>query len=161
MSEDRAEGVRCAQCGERGGHLCAGTHKSSDHAHHAPPQNLWLAPAKTLDRQQDSLASFGFVARTTDLVPTALLLFKVPTSSSTPSSRFMKSSRLVFVMVRSTRRQLKFLRTRLGRIIRDIRRKIDGHTVLEARFYVSIAEMVNGVRSRLVASKASARYSPA
>ncbi|MEY9470874.1 hypothetical protein ABH992_003273 [Bradyrhizobium yuanmingense] len=73
----------------------------------------------------------------------------------------MKSSRLVFVMVRSTRRQLKFLRTRLGRIIRDIRHKIDGHTVLEARFYVSIAEMVNGVRSRLVASKASARYSPA
>jgi len=32
------------------------------------------------------------------------------------------------------RRQLKFLRTRLGRIIRDIRRKIDGDTVLEARF---------------------------
>ena len=32
------------------------------------------------------------------------------------------------------RRQLKFLRTRLGRIIRDIRRKIDGDVVLEARF---------------------------
>src|SRR6201987_2645023 len=32
------------------------------------------------------------------------------------------------------RRQLKFLRTRLGRIIRDIRRKIDGHTALEDRF---------------------------
>jgi hypothetical protein len=32
------------------------------------------------------------------------------------------------------RRQLKFLRTRLGRIIRDIRPKIDGDTVLEARF---------------------------
>ncbi|MEY9233857.1 hypothetical protein ABIF68_002306 [Bradyrhizobium japonicum] len=30
-------------------------------------------------------------------------------------------------------RLLKFLRTRLGRIIRDIRRKIDGDTVLEAR----------------------------
>ncbi len=30
--------------------------------------------------------------------------------------------------------QLKFLRTRLGRIIRDIRRKIDGDAVLEARF---------------------------
>jgi IS5 family transposase len=32
------------------------------------------------------------------------------------------------------RRQLKFLRTRLGRIIRDIRRKIEGNTVLEDRF---------------------------
>ena len=32
------------------------------------------------------------------------------------------------------RRQLKFLRTRLGRIIRDIRRKIDGDVALEARF---------------------------
>jgi IS5 family transposase len=32
------------------------------------------------------------------------------------------------------RRALKFLRTRLGRVIRDIRRKIDGDAVLEARF---------------------------
>jgi IS5 family transposase len=32
------------------------------------------------------------------------------------------------------RRQLKFLRTRLGRIIRDIRRKIEGSTALEDRF---------------------------
>src|ERR1700682_5409146 len=32
------------------------------------------------------------------------------------------------------RRQLKFLRTRLGRIIRDIRRKIEGNTALEDRF---------------------------
>jgi transposase, IS5 family len=32
------------------------------------------------------------------------------------------------------RRELKFLRTRLGRIIRDIRRKIEGKTVLEDRF---------------------------
>jgi IS5 family transposase len=32
------------------------------------------------------------------------------------------------------RRQLKFLRTRLGRLIRDINRKIDGRPELEARF---------------------------
>jgi IS5 family transposase len=32
------------------------------------------------------------------------------------------------------RRELKFLRTRLRRIIRDLRRKIDGNTVLEDRF---------------------------
>jgi len=32
------------------------------------------------------------------------------------------------------RRELKFLRTRLGRIIRDIRRKIDGNDALEERF---------------------------
>jgi IS5 family transposase len=32
------------------------------------------------------------------------------------------------------RRELKFLRTRLGRVIRDIRRKIDGNAGLQARF---------------------------
>jgi len=32
------------------------------------------------------------------------------------------------------RRELKFLRTRLGRIIRDISRKIEGNTALEDRF---------------------------
>jgi transposase, IS5 family len=32
------------------------------------------------------------------------------------------------------RRELKFLRTRLGRIIRDIRRKIAGNPALEDRF---------------------------
>jgi IS5 family transposase len=32
------------------------------------------------------------------------------------------------------RRELKFLRTRLGRIIRDVRRKIEGDTALEERF---------------------------
>ena len=32
------------------------------------------------------------------------------------------------------RRALKFLRTRLGRVIRDINRKIDGNAALEARF---------------------------
>jgi IS5 family transposase len=32
------------------------------------------------------------------------------------------------------RRELKFLRTRLGRIIRDIRRKIEGNTALEDCF---------------------------
>jgi len=32
------------------------------------------------------------------------------------------------------RRMLKFLRTRLGRVIRDINRKIDGNTALEERF---------------------------
>jgi len=34
----------------------------------------------------------------------------------------------------SNARELKFLRTRLGRIIRDIRRKIEGNTALEDRF---------------------------
>jgi IS5 family transposase len=35
---------------------------------------------------------------------------------------------------RHARRELKFLRTRLGRVIRDIRRKIEGDTRLEDRF---------------------------
>src|SRR6266850_4704490 len=43
------------------------------------------------------------------------------------------SSRFNWAPLRA-RRQLKFLRTRLGRIIRDIRRKIDGDAALEARF---------------------------
>src|SRR5205823_952206 len=33
-----------------------------------------------------------------------------------------------------TRRALKFLRTRLSRVIRDIRRKIDANSALEERF---------------------------
>jgi len=37
-------------------------------------------------------------------------------------------------VAKRARRELKFLRTRLGRIIRDIRRKIDGNAVLEDRF---------------------------
>jgi transposase, IS5 family len=37
------------------------------------------------------------------------------------------------------RRELKFLRTRLGRVIRDIRRKIAGDPVLEERFAGSLA----------------------
>jgi transposase, IS5 family len=35
---------------------------------------------------------------------------------------------------RRARRELKFLRTRLGRVIRDVNRKIDGNPALEARF---------------------------
>ncbi|MCP1846146.1 IS5 family transposase [Bradyrhizobium sp. USDA 4524] len=45
------------------------------------------------------------------------------------------------------RRQLKFLRTRLGRLIRDIRRKIDGDAVLEARFG-PLLDLAQRVRSQ-------------
>jgi len=45
------------------------------------------------------------------------------------------------------RRQLKFLRTRLGRIIRDIRRKIDGDAALEARFG-PLLDLAQRVRSQ-------------
>src|SRR5260370_10207472 len=37
------------------------------------------------------------------------------------------------------RKQLRLLRTRLGRIIRDIRRKIDGNTETEEAFEVALA----------------------
>ncbi len=37
-------------------------------------------------------------------------------------------------------RQIKFLRTRLGRIIRDIRRKIDGEAELEEAFAVALSK---------------------
>ena len=36
-------------------------------------------------------------------------------------------------------RQIKFLRTRLGRIIRDIRRKIEGDEGLEEAFAVALS----------------------
>ena len=41
-------------------------------------------------------------------------------------------------------RGLKFLRTRLGRVIRDVRRKIEGDTALEDRFspLLDLAHMV-------------------
>lgn len=45
------------------------------------------------------------------------------------------------------RRQLKFLRTRLDRIIRGIRRKIDGDAVLEARFG-PLLELAQRVRTQ-------------
>ncbi|MEY9676873.1 IS5 family transposase [Bradyrhizobium elkanii] len=45
------------------------------------------------------------------------------------------------------RRQLRFLRTRLGRIIRDIRRKIDGDAALEARFG-PLLDLAQRVRSQ-------------
>ena len=47
-------------------------------------------------------------------------------------------------------RQLRFLRTRLGRLIRDIRRKIEGHTVLEKVFAsaLSRAMQINAQKQR-------------
>jgi IS5 family transposase len=71
------------------------------------------------------------------------------------------------------RRQLKFLRTRLGRIIRDIRRKIDGDAALEARFgplsiwrsgcvpRISISAAPRSMRYMPLRSSASAREKPA
>ena len=47
---------------------------------------------------------------------------------------------------------MKFLRTRLGRIVRDIRRKIEGNTVLEDRFgpllYLALRIRHQGQRQR-------------
>jgi transposase, IS5 family len=45
------------------------------------------------------------------------------------------------------RKQLRLLRTRLGRIIRDIRRKIDGNTETEAAFAIALAR-ASQVRSQ-------------
>lgn len=45
------------------------------------------------------------------------------------------------------RRALKFLRTRLGRIIRDIRRKIKGNAVLEDRF-AALLDLASRVRQQ-------------
>ena len=59
------------------------------------------------------------------------------------------------------RRQLKFLRTRLGRIIRDICRKIDGNAVLEAHFgpLLGLAQQVRSQFS-ISAVQRSMRYMP-
>jgi len=51
------------------------------------------------------------------------------------------------------RRELKFLRTRLGRIIRDIRRKIEGNTALEDRFG-PLLDRAAGSTSRAASARA-------
>ena len=51
------------------------------------------------------------------------------------------------------RRELKFLRTRLGRVIRDIRRKIDGDAALEARFG-PLLDLASGCAARISTSAA-------
>jgi IS5 family transposase len=56
------------------------------------------------------------------------------------------------------RREFKFLRTRLGRVIRDIRRKIAGNEVLEERF-ASLLALAVRVRSRSMATRGD-RSSP-
>jgi transposase, IS5 family len=60
------------------------------------------------------------------------------------------------------RRQLKFLRTRLGRIIRDIRRKIDGDTRLEARFdpLLGLAQQVRSQDQHQRGPKVYALHAP-
>ena len=60
------------------------------------------------------------------------------------------------------RRQLKFLRTRLGRIIRDIRRKIDGDAVLEARFgpLLGLAQQVRSQDQHQRGPKVYALHAP-
>ncbi len=51
-----------------------------------------------------------------------------------PSALELVGMRIAPHQFKRARRELKFLRTRLGRIIRDIRRKIEGDGVLEERF---------------------------
>ena len=60
------------------------------------------------------------------------------------------------------RRQLKFLRTRLGRLIRDICRKIDGDTVLEARFgpLLGLAQQVRSQDQHQRGPKVYALHAP-
>lgn len=56
-------------------------------------------------------------------------------------------------------RQLKFLRTRLGQIIRDVRRKIDGDAVLEARFG-PLLDLTQRLQDRHQRVPKSMRYMP-
>jgi len=60
------------------------------------------------------------------------------------------------------RRELKFLRTRLGRVIRDIRRKIDGDPALEARFgpLLALASRVRWQDQHQRGSKVYALHAP-
>src|SRR5207244_11788 len=55
-------------------------------------------------------------------------------------------------------RALKFLRTRLGRVIRDIRRKIDGNSALEERFGPML-DLVLRVRHQEARQRGSKVYS--
>jgi IS5 family transposase len=60
------------------------------------------------------------------------------------------------------RRELKFLRTRLGRIIRDIRRQIDGNAVLEDRFgpLLDLASRVRQQEQRQRGAKVYSLHDP-
>ena len=60
------------------------------------------------------------------------------------------------------RRELKFLRTRLGRIIRDIRRQIDGNAVLEDRFgpLLDLASRVRQQEQRQRGAKVYSLHAP-
>ena len=59
-------------------------------------------------------------------------------------------------------RQIKFLRTRLGRVIRDIRRKIDGNPLLEDKFYdlMLLASRVRAQDHRQRGQKVYALHAP-
>ena len=60
------------------------------------------------------------------------------------------------------RRQLKFLRTRLGRMVRDIRRKIDGDAALDVRFgpLLDLAQRVRTQDQRQRGPKVYALHAP-
>jgi transposase, IS5 family len=60
------------------------------------------------------------------------------------------------------RRELKFLRTRLGRVIRDIRRKIEGDTRLEDRFgpLLDLAHRVRHQEQRQRGAKVYSLHAP-
>ena len=60
------------------------------------------------------------------------------------------------------RRQVKFLRTRLGRVIRDIRRKIDGNAALENKFHdlLMLAARVKSQEYRQRGQKVFALHAP-
>jgi len=59
-------------------------------------------------------------------------------------------------------RQIKFLRTRLGRLIRDIRRRIDGDAALTAAFATPLhrADQVRGQRQRQRGRKLYSLHAP-
>jgi hypothetical protein len=60
-------------------------------------------------------------------------------------------------------RAIKFLRTRLGRVIRDIRRRIDGNSALEYRFHdlLMLTSRVKSQDHRQRGPKVSALHAPA
>jgi transposase, IS5 family len=62
-------------------------------------------------------------------------------------SRVANRAAIMVGPYKRARRALKFLRTRLGRIIRDIRRKIDGNPALKERF-AALLSLVQHQRQR-------------
>lgn len=109
--------------------------------------------AKLLHR---SLVRLGALARTLG-VPLRQSYVRVARKALIKSQRYAHAKQF-----KRHKREVKFLKTRLGRVIRDIRRKIDGDPLLERIFAseLSLAQRVKDQKTRQEAPKVYSLHAP-